>query len=176
MIFSENMETDSVRKRTSSLSTFSEIDTSDLAGDLSEIPNFENLKDMMDDEFLTPKTDFVNSNNNCTNSGTSKNTTFMKSFQKFLRISKDQRNNNLPPSSCPSAAASDKAASPKSQRDLLSSFPCVVCGLQFQLKSRMKDHVRSRHLRLVVSCHECDRRVFSDRMARHWKHTCTGPK
>ena len=115
MIFSENMETHPVRKRTPSLSTFSEIDTSDLAGDLSEIPNFDNLKDMMDDEFLTPKTDFVNSNNNCTNSGKTNTTTFMKSFQKFLRIPKDQRNNNLPPSSCPSATASDNAASPKAQ-------------------------------------------------------------
>lgn len=172
------METDSVRKRTSSLSTFSEIDTSDLAGDLSELPNFDHLKDMMTEDFSIQRTDFVNGNSNCTNSGTStsKTTTFLKSFQKFLRIPKIQ-NNNLPlQSSCPSPSASDSADPSKVEGAGRSSFPCVVCGLEFQQKSRMKDHVRSRHFRLVVSCHECDRKVFSDRMARHWKHSCTGSK
>ena len=172
------METDSVRKRTSSLSTFSEIDTSDLAGDLSELPNFDHLKDMMTEDFSIQRTDFVNGNSNCTNSGTStsKTTTFLKSFQKFLRIPKIQ-NNNLPlQSSCPSPSASDSADPSKVEGDLRSLFPCVVCGLKFQQISRMKDHVRSRHFRLVVSCHECDRKVFSDRMARHWKHSCTGSK
>ena len=170
------METGPVRKRTSSLSTFSEIDTSDLPGDLSELPNFDHLKDMMTEEFSIPRTDFVNS----TNSGTSKTTSFLKSFQKFLKIPKVQNNNVLPmQSSFRSDTVSDNGnnvASPIPQRDLRSIFPCVVCGLEFQHKSRMKDHVRSRHLRLVVSCHECDRRVFSDRMARHWKHSCPRPK
>ena len=170
------METDHVRKRTSSLSTFSEIDTSDLAGDLSELPNFDHLKDMMTEDFSIQRTDFSNNNSNCINSGTSKTTTFLKSFQKFLRIPKIQ-NNNLPPQSSGLVASASDAADPsKVEQDLRSSFPCVVCGLEFRHKSRMKDHVRSRHLRLVVSCHECDRRVFSDRMARHWKHSCTGSK
>ena len=170
------MDTDLVRKRTSSLSTFSEIDTSDLAGDLSELPNFDHLKDMMTEEVPSnsiQRADCVNNNNNFPSSSTSttKTSTFLHSFQKFLKIPKIQ-NNNLPPrSTCPSALAP-----PKTQRDLRTNFSCVVCGLEFQDKSRMKDHVRSRHLRTVISCHECDRRVFSDRMARHWKRSCTGPK
>ena len=169
------METDSVRKRTSSLSTFSEIDTSDLAGDLSELPTFDHLKDIVTEDFSIPRNDFINNFNNLNNNDNTKTSTFMKSFQKFLRIPKlsNLNNNSAQQGSQSSGCGSlPPLEAPADVQRVI--FPCSVCGLEFRQKSRMKEHVRVRHLRLVVSCHECDKRVFADRMARHWKYRCGG--
>eukprot|EP00092_Neocalanus_flemingeri_P027934 GFUD01030327.1.p1 GENE.GFUD01030327.1~~GFUD01030327.1.p1 ORF type:complete len:211 (-),score=57.52 GFUD01030327.1:54-686(-) len=50
---------------------------------------------------------------------------------------------------------------------LKSWYPCIVCKKKFAEKSSMKAHVKARHLRHVVLCNVCGKRLFQDRLQRH---------
>ena len=48
-------------------------------------------------------------------------------------------------------------------------YPCIVCKKKFVAKSEMKHHVRSTHLRQVVLCNICGKRMFHDKLLNHEK-------
>jgi len=59
---------------------------------------------------------------------------------------------------------------PKKRKDSGSCggpFQCVVCRKQFSEKTKMKEHVRRIHFKLMAECSVCGRRVVVRKMKKH---------
>ena len=80
-----------------------------------------------------------------------------------------ERPDQLPRERLPCSESIGSAFSERKTRKTKSSkrFPCIVCKRKFSEKSEMKDHVRSTHLRHVVLCNVCGKRMFHDKLAKH---------
>jgi len=183
-----------------SVSDFSEIDTSDVAPDLSltELPSFD-LRDIItgtDDQTLS-NTDYINNNQSNEHINDTE-----------VTFSKDQANEDVAFTSARASfckrptvvlvncnrrfdvngnADSNLASKDKSDflhQDMLqrkqrkadilkrSGFPCIVCKKKFDDKNEMKKHVRGRHLRPSVLCSVCGKRVFQDKLLHHFRSSC----
>ena len=149
-----------------SLSDFSEIDTSDIATDLSELPGFDDLKEIISNESsldLT-NTDYMNQN----------------FFQRKIEES-DVISVILPgdiASEIEVATTVEKTNTRKTKAEMkrrkqFEGFPCIVCKKVFPEKKEMKDHVLKTHLRPTVICRDCGKRVFQDKILHHKKNVCS---
>ena len=173
-----------------SLSDFSEIDTSDVTTDLSDVPGLHQIKEIINNEEVLSNTDYMNQN-------------------LFIRKIEDQ-DLCLPPLissdyiqseidlamldplhnlTTPTATTDDVVAAVNSSPEKMKKptkkrrkkvvygpgFPCVVCKKVFLEKSRMKSHVLKTHLRQASQCGFCGKRVFQDKLAQH-QDNCSSAK
>merc|ERR1719318_420527 len=61
----------------------------------------------------------------------------------------------------------------KRKKEKYPGFPCAVCKKVFKDKSDMKSHVLETHLRPVILCSDCGKRVFQDKLLQHQTISCS---
>eukprot|EP00092_Neocalanus_flemingeri_P101023 GFUD01129101.1.p1 GENE.GFUD01129101.1~~GFUD01129101.1.p1 ORF type:complete len:186 (-),score=52.50 GFUD01129101.1:54-611(-) len=166
---------------------FSEIDTSDVVTDvnLNNLTSFD-LKDIISDEHSLTNTDYINHNYE----SFEKEMGAMQNINKETELSARNTDGGQNNSSAQAIKTEvdlrfhnevnhrgkqleykkDKSM-PKitgnNEEKLKSWYPCIVCKKKFAEKSSMKAHVKARHLRHVVLCNVCGKRMFQDRLQRH---------
>ena len=172
-----------------SLSDFSEIDTSDVATDLNDVPGLHQIKEVINNEEVLTNTDYMNQN------------LFIRKIedqdlcfpplistdyiQSEIEITFLDPLNNLNANAAP-AIATDKSTPEVEKKKTTKKrkkkktvygpgFPCVVCKKVFLEKSRMKSHVLKTHLRQASQCGFCGKRVFQDKLAQH-QDNCSSAK
>ena len=79
-----------------------------------------------------------------------------KKFEEFIDVSRSPS-----PKIETKPKVTNKSERPKNR------YPCIVCKKKFAEKSSMKAHVKETHLRHVVLCNVCGKRLFQDRLLRH---------
>eukprot|EP00092_Neocalanus_flemingeri_P091912 GFUD01116611.1.p1 GENE.GFUD01116611.1~~GFUD01116611.1.p1 ORF type:complete len:176 (-),score=42.20 GFUD01116611.1:50-577(-) len=156
---------------------FSEIDTSDVVSDvnLNNLTSFD-LKDIISDEHSLTNTDYINHNyesfenketeSSARNTDGGQNNSSAQTFETEVNLSLHHEINHRGKQH---EYQKDKSM-PKitgNKERLKSWYPCIVCKKKFAEKSSMKAHVKARHLRHVVLCNVCGKRLFQDRLQRH---------
>ena len=151
-----------------SLSDFSEIDTSDIATDLSDLPlpGFDDIKEIIADESSLVNTDYMNQN--LLQRKTEDTNPLM-----FVTITGDLASEVEISTSVDQHNTKKTKAVKKKVRKAVSGFSCVVCKKVFKDKKEMKHHVLKTHLRPVVFCSECGKGVFKDKILQHKKSSCS---
>ena len=156
-----------------SLSDFSEIDTSNVATDLSELPGFDDIKEIISNDDSLVNTDYMNQNY------------FLKKIDDHVHV--------LPSFICVSDIGSEMEVETemmlnvdkvekiadetmkvvkKKKKNKTRGFKCVVCKKGFKDKREMKDHVLMTHLRPTLTCSQCGKGVFQDKLLEHEKRSC----
>ena len=175
-----------------SLSDFSEIDTSDVTTDLSDVPGLHHIKEIINNEEVLTNTDYMNQNlfirkiedqDLCLPPLIS--TEYIQSEIEMAILEP------LHPLPLPlTATTADVVAAVKSIPEEMKKttkkrrkkavygpgFPCVVCKKVFLERSAMKSHVLKTHLRQTVKCRACGKGVFHDKLAQHQDHSCSASR
>ena len=167
-----------------SLSDFSEIDTSDVTTDLSDVPGLHHIKEIINNEEVLTNTDYMNQNlfirkiedqDLCVPSLIS--TDYIQSDIEIAIL--EPLGNISATSTDDTAPIPDKKKTTKKRKKKVvvygPGFPCVVCKKVFLEKSRMKSHVLKTHLRQASQCGFCGKRVFQDKLAQH-QDNCSSAK
>eukprot|EP00092_Neocalanus_flemingeri_P096526 GFUD01122890.1.p1 GENE.GFUD01122890.1~~GFUD01122890.1.p1 ORF type:complete len:185 (-),score=49.21 GFUD01122890.1:46-600(-) len=165
---------------------FSEIDTSDVVTDvnLNNLTSFD-LKDIISDEHSLTNTDYINHNyesfekemgamqninketeSSARNTDGGQNNSYAQTFETEVDLSLHHEVNHREKQ----LEYQDKSIqniTENNKERLKRRYPCIVCKKKFTEKSSMKAHVKARHLRHVVLCNVCGKRLFQDRLQRH---------
>ena len=155
-------------------SDFSEIDTSGTDVSLGALASCD-LADIIVEENALTNTDYINNNfeeqkeendNNdkvwgfkhpLTSSGTTTNNDDDEAFPGNVR---DVRSGY--------SETSERHKSSNGKEEARERrYPCIVCKKKFAEKAKMKAHVKSTHLRHVVLCNVCGKRMFQDKFVKH---------
>lgn len=167
-----------------SLSDFSEIDTSDVTTDLSDVPGLHQIKEIINNEEVLTNTDYMNQNlfRKMEDQDLSLPPLISTDYiQSELEIAILDPLDNLTSTTTTNAADKSipekmkKATKRKKKKKAVygPGFPCVVCKRVFLERELMKSHVMKTHLRQTVKCGACGRRVFQDKLTQHRDHSCT---
>lgn len=167
-----------------SLSDFSEIDTSDVTTDLSDVPGLHHIKEIINNEEVLTNTDYMNQNlfirkiedqDLCVPSLISTDY-----IQSDIEIAILEPLGNISATSTDDTAHApipDKKKTTKKRKKKVvvygPGFPCIVCKKVFLEKKEMKSHVLNTHLRQTVKCRECGKGVFQDKLAQHKDNSCS---
>ena len=171
-----------------SLSDFSEIDTSDVTTDLSDVPGLHQIKEIINNEEVLTNTDYMNQN------------LFIRKIddqdlclppliatdyiQSEIEIAILEPLENLAAIATADATAAlvDKSFPEKMKKTTKKrkkkvvygpGFLCVVCKKVFLEKKGMKSHVLRTHLRPTVQCGNCGKGVFQDKLTQHQDNSCS---
>ena len=174
-----------------SLSDFSEIDTSDVTTDLSDVPGLHQIKEIINNEEVLTNTDYMNQN------------LFIRKMddqdlclppliatdyiQSEIEIAILEPLDNLAAIATGDATAAlvDKSFPEKMKKPTKKrkkkvvygpGFLCVVCKKVFLEKKGMKSHVLRTHLRKTVQCEDCGKGVFQDKLTQHQDHSCSASR
>eukprot|EP00092_Neocalanus_flemingeri_P020793 GFUD01022530.1.p1 GENE.GFUD01022530.1~~GFUD01022530.1.p1 ORF type:complete len:194 (-),score=51.34 GFUD01022530.1:50-631(-) len=174
---------------------FSEIDTSDVVTDvnLNNLTSFD-LKDIISDEHSLTNTDYINHNyesfekemgsmqnkssaqtfetdketeSSAINTGGGQNNSSAQAIETEVDLRLHHEVHHRGKQLEDQTDKSMQKITSNSEERLKSWYPCIVCKKKFAEKSSMKAHVKARHLRHVVLCNVCGKRLFQDRLQRH---------
>ena len=182
-----------------SLSDFSEIDTSDVTADLSDLPGFDHIKDIINNEDSLANTDYMNQIDDLpplitasqleseieivfcsTDNGVNTNTDNLIPITYINTTAIPTTTTTITPTNITITGDLGKEArfvkKMKKKKVNFPKFPCVVCKKAFKDKAAMKAHVLKTHLRPVILCSNCGKRVFQDKLAQHQTSSCSVPR
>ena len=156
---------------------FSEIDTSAVGSDanLNTLASFD-LADIIGEEHSLSNTDYINNNfeekekaNEERNSKKNLKKVQVEEQNCFTTSSGDQAQNEEGGNANSSHPIKNvhKPVTKTNQSRIKRRYPCIVCKKKFAEKSKMKDHVKSTHLRHVSLCNVCGKRMFHDKLVKH---------
>ena len=154
-------------------SDFSEIDTSGTDVSLSALASCD-LADIIVEENALTNTDYINNNFEEEKEENDNNGKFC-GFKHPLTTSGTSANNdggeaspgNVRDENSGYSETSDRFKSGNVKDARERRYPCIVCKKKFAEKAKMKAHVKATHLRHVVLCNVCGKRMFQDKFAKH---------
>jgi len=149
-------------------SDFSEIDTSGTDVSLGGLASCD-LADIIVEENALTNTDYINNNFEAEKEKNDNNGRVCEfkhppapsdrtNIDEATRAAKVQDESE-------NSVTSERSSSDKEPRK--KRYPCIVCKKKFAEKATMKTHVKSTHLRHVVLCNVCGKRMFQDKFAKH---------
>jgi len=153
-------------------SDFSEIDTSGTDVSLGALASCD-LADIIVEENALTNTDYINNNfeeereKNDNNNGTTWEFKHPSVPSADRTTTDDATRAGKVQDESENSVSSERSISDKEPRERRRRYPCIVCKKKFAEKATMKTHVKSTHLRHVVLCNVCGKRMFQDKFAKH---------